>query len=305
MELAPIVLFAYNRPAHLSKTLEALQANTLASKSKLYIFSDAAKSEKDEQKVEKVRKIINSVKGFFEINILESKENKGLAKSVISGVSKVIEKHGKAIILEDDLISTPNFLEYMNAALEFYEKFEKIAAISGYCPPIEFPKNFSDKVFFFPRNSSWGWATWQNRWKKIDWEVTDFKQFIKNKKQIKAFNQFGEDCSNMLLDQRVGRNNSWAIRFTYSIFKNKGLTVYPRKSLIQNIGTDGSGTNYKTQVSQYDVTLDNEFKVENLPDQISVNLEIAQSFRKIYSKSLIRKLIFKLNTLVYKLKINN
>lgn len=302
MELAPIILFAYNRPSHLSKTLDALRANTLASKSKLYIFSDAAKSEKDEQKVKEVRKVINLIEGFAEINIFESKENKGLANSVISGVSEVIEKHGKAIILEDDLVSTSYFLAYMNAALAFYEKIEKISTISAYCPPIELPKNYNDEVFFFPRNSSWGWATWRDRWKKVDWEVSDFEYFIRSKKQIKAFNQLGEDCTNMLLDQRVGRNNSWSIRFTYSIFKNKALTVYPRKSFIQNIGTDGSGTNYKSQVSQYDVNLDNEFKVESFTDKISVNQEITKLSQKIYRKSLIRKLIFAIHRIRFKIK---
>ena len=142
-KLSPVVLFVYNRPEHTKKTIEALQQNHLASESNLYIFSDGCKNENDKIRVEKVREFIQSVKGFKSVSITQREKNLGLANSVITGVSDVINKFGKVIVLEDDLVISPYFLQYMNKALDFYEKEEQVISIHGYIYPVkkELPRN--------------------------------------------------------------------------------------------------------------------------------------------------------------------
>ncbi|MFW6016806.1 MAG: glycosyltransferase, partial [bacterium] len=239
--LSPIVLFVYNRPEHTKKTIKALKKNKLADKSKLFIFSDGEKSANDKQKVKEVRKIINKIDGFKQGKVFESEENKGLANSVIDGVTKIINQYGKVIVLEDDLITSKNFLRYMNRALDFYEEDKKIWSISGYNLPIGIPDDYKHDVYLSYRASSWGWATWKDRWDKIDWDINDYSEFINDKSAQKLFNRGGSDMKNMLKSQMEGKIDSWAIRWCYNQFKNDSYTIYPVVSKVKNIGMDGSG----------------------------------------------------------------
>ncbi len=154
MSLAPIVLFVYNRFEHTKKTIEALQNNLLAKESDLYIFSDGAKNETNKSQVDKVRSYIHQISGFKTINIYESEHNKGLTNSVIAGVSQVMDLHGKAIVVEDDIVTSKYFLTFMNDGLNIYENDDKVALISGYCPPMGKIK----ENFFLEQGSSWGWV---------------------------------------------------------------------------------------------------------------------------------------------------
>lgn len=301
MNLSPILLFVYNRPEHTRKTIETLKKNFLAKESELIIFSDGPKNEKDKNSVEVVRKIIKNIEGFKNIEVKESVNNKGLAKSIISGVTEIINKKEKVIVLEDDLITHPYFLTYMNEALDFYENNSRIWSISGYCPPIKIPENYDKDVFLFPRASSWGWATWKNRWDLNDWEIKDFDTFIKNKKLQKEFNIGGEDMSEMLKSQIEGEIDSWAIRWCYNQFKNNMYTVFPVKSYVDNIGTDGSGTHFKTTNNKYKTDLSKSIQKINFTNDFELNTAILKNFKSIYpSKSIIiLKKIFK------KIKIYN
>ncbi|NUU95815.1 sugar transferase [Marinitoga sp. 1135] len=242
--LAPIIIFVYARPEHTKKTIEALANNYLAKESEVFIFSDGPKNKESEVKVNMVRNYIDSIKEkdyFKSVTIYKSSVNKGLANSIISGVTQIINKYNKVIVLEDDLITTQNFLVYMNKALDYYEKSEKIWSISGFTYPIENPKNYSYDTYLFYRCSSWGWATWKDRWDKTDWDVKDFSNFKDNKLLQNKFNRGGYDLSNMLKAQMEGKIDSWAIRWCYSESKYDMLTVYPVKSKIKNIGFDGTG----------------------------------------------------------------
>ncbi len=165
MDLAPIVLFVYNRPDLTKETLSALKKNTLASESELFIFSDGSKSEKDFDKVNEVRKLIKNINGFKSVRVFENKENKGLANSIIFGVTKIINKYGKIIVLEDDLITSKYFLKFMNEGLNFYKNNKKIGSITGYNKPSHFMKfkNYDKDLYLSSRFSSWGWATWKDR----------------------------------------------------------------------------------------------------------------------------------------------
>ncbi len=239
--LAPIALFVYNRPVHTRKTLLALEANKLAEQSDIYIFSDAAKTSEDIDEVNKVRSIIREPWKFKHIYIIERGQNKGLANSVIDGVSQVVQKHGKIIVLEDDLETSKFALTYFNNALNHFEDQEKVMQVAGYMYPVEQPKTLPE-TFFFRVASSWGWATWDRAWKHFNPDINALTHGFK-RKDIKAFSvDHTENFWKQVKQFKAGKINSWAIRWYLSVYKQGGLVLYPRHSYIQNTGTDGSGT---------------------------------------------------------------
>ncbi len=285
--LAPIVLFVYNRPDHTKKTVEALKKNRYANESNLFIFSDAPKNKNSVKEVRKVREYIKSITGFKNITIKEAKTNKGLANSVIEGVTEIIDKYGKVIVLEDDLITSVNFLEYMNEALEFYNKDKKIWSISGYNPPIKIPGNYKNDVYLGLRASSWGWATWDDRWDKNDWEVKDYSNFKLDKKSQKLFNHGGDDMSEMLKNQMEGKIDSWAIRWCYNQFKTKTFTIFPIISKVQNIGMDGSGVHCgRTEINN--VILDKSNKKIIFIENLKENSNLIKQFKDHYKPKTIK-----------------
>ncbi len=254
MSVAPILLFTYNRLDSLKKTVSALQDNYLAKESELYIFSDSAKNKEDALLVSEVRNYLKTIDGFKSVKVVESETNKGLANSIISGVSKIFEDYDKIIVLEDDLITSSNFLAFMNQSLEFYEDFKKIYSIAGFSFRIKgLP---ADQVYFTKRASSWGWATWKDRWQQIDWAVEDYPDFKINKKERSNFNRMGSDMAGMLDKQMKGKINSWAIRWCYHQFKQNYYTVYPAVSKVQNIGFGKGATHTKDSHNRYHTDLD-------------------------------------------------
>ena len=197
MHLAPIVIFTFNRIEHTKKTIESLKKNKLAIQSEIFIFNDGARDSKEKEKVDQVRKYLNTIDGFKSVTIINSEENNGLSKSVINGVTEIINKYEKVIVLEDDLITSPYFLEYMNEALELYKDRKDIWSISGYCPNIKIPSYYKDEVFLIRRGSSWGWGTWKDRWELNDWEIRDYSNFNKDIRRKREFNIAGNDMSPM------------------------------------------------------------------------------------------------------------
>lgn len=281
--LAPIVIFVYNRPEHTMRTIESLSENVLAEESIVYIFSDAPKNEKSTEKVANVRTYIDSLASrnlFKMVKIIKAEQNKGLANSVISGVTQVIGKHGKVIVVEDDLVSSKDFLQYMNDALDYYEKDDQIWSVSGYNLPIEIPEDYKSEIYLSYRGCSWGYATWKNRWERVDWNVADYKNFKSSRKLRKKFNRGGLDMTNMLESQMRGKIDSWAIRWCYTQSKLDMLTVYPVVSRIQNIGLDGSGTN-SSSTSCYKSLLNNECRKCNFCNP-GLNKQILKNFKDYY-----------------------
>lgn len=243
---APVVLFVYNRVEHTKKTLEALNRNEGATETELYIFSDAAANEVEEKNVEAVRKILDAFQkdsNFLRIEIIKAENNKGLEKSIIGGVTDIINRYGKVIVLEDDIFTSTDFLNFMNLALEYYENDKKVWSISGYT--IDTPKIRDGKrdVYYTYRGECWGWASWSDRWNKVDWSVCDYAIFKKSKQQQRLFNRGGRDMTSLLDKQQKGEIKSWAIRWCYQQFKEQMITIFPKYSKVANIGFDGSGTN--------------------------------------------------------------
>ena len=287
MTMAPIVLFVYNRPWHTQQTIESLQKNVFAEQSDLVIFSDAAKDVNSQSLVQKVREYIKDIGGFKSVRIVEREQNWGLAKSVIAGVTDVITQYGRIIVLEDDIVTNTNFLRFMNQSLEYYHSNNRIMSISGYSHPFKIPKNYKKDTLLFYRSSSWGWATWSDRWKKVDFEMSDYQSFIKNKDEQERFNYGGEDLLDMLQYQMSGKINSWAIRFAYAQYRYDSYSVFPIHSLTKNIGHDGTGTHCGIS-NEWDVELVNEWtpKIED----IELNSEIVSNLQEVFKLSLKSKL---------------
>lgn len=237
--LAPIALFVYNRPQHTERTLKFLQQNELAADSHLYIFSDGAKTIRDEENVASVRKIINKTKGFKSVKVIERKDNAGLANSVIAGVSQLIEEYDQVIVFEDDLVTSPHTLHYFNEALNRYSEEEKVMHIGAYMYPLKAEELAPS--FFYRAATSWGWATWGRAWKNFEPNIDVLlKQFDKKKKAAFSIDNKMNFWKQML-EFKKGKNNSWAIRWYASIFLKGGLTLNPSQSLVNNIGHDGTG----------------------------------------------------------------
>jgi hypothetical protein len=287
-ELAPIVLFCYNRPFHLQKTIDSLLLNPQSENSDLFVYSDGPKTELELANVELVRKILSKVKGFKSINIKYSRENKGLAKSVIDGVSEVINKFKKVIVLEDDLEFSNDFLEFMNQSLDFYRNHPDIYSISGYSYRID-EFGFKNDLYLSKRISSWGWATWDYAWHNIDWNLSDFESFIKDKEKLQQFSYGGSDLIPMIRKQKLGVINSWAIRWTYHHFKNQKFCLIPSISKVKNIGTDGSGTNFNNTQSKYNVGISSH-KIKLVSD-LKHEIKLDLFYQKFYKPSVYRQLL--------------
>lgn len=286
MSFAPIVIFVYNRADHFIRTYKALSECKEAKESDLFIFSDGAKNEKTAPAVDEVRKAAHSIENngdFKSVNIIESPVNKGLANAVINGVTEIVDKYGKVIVVEDDCVATDSFLSYMNRCLDFYETNKKIGCISGYTPDITLPEDYKNDMFVANRSCSCTWATWSDRWQGVDWELENTSDFYKNPSLIKKLNSNGSDRFMRLYRQTKGNGSSWSVRFGAHLVKNGYFTLYPRYSYIQNIGCDESGVHSKSEDArkmQVDLT-----KAISSPELIDApfDVRIQKIMKKHYS----------------------
>jgi len=292
---APIVLFVYNRLWHTQQTIEALQNNELALESELFIYADGAKNEQSYNQVSEVRRYIREVDGFKKITIIEREKNWGLANSIIDGVTAAVNKYGRVIVLEDDLITSPFFLRYMNEALEFYKDEENVMHISGWNYPTEFASD--NDVFLYRVMDCWGWGTWKESW--INFEK-DTKKLISSftRKDIHRFNLEGHNnVWNQVLLNKYKRINTWAIYWYGSIFNKQGLCLNPVKSFVRNIGHDGSGTHCDDDSYKDNMVLNTSSRMEfvaNIEEDSEMVIQIKRYFKTQY-KHIIVRLINKLS----------
>ena len=282
--IAPVILFVYNRPEHTQKVLNALAKNILAEESELFIFCDGPKNDNAVIPNLETRKIITrekTLKRFKKVHLNISEKNKGLANSTISGVTEVIEKYGKCIVLEDDNITSKSFLKYMNECLEFYKENSDIWSVSAFTYPLKSLNNYPHDTYLSYRACSTGWGTWTDRWLKIDWDVKDFNKLKKSISGRIKFNRGGNDLYRMLRHQMRGERDSWAVRFCYSQSKNNMFTVYPRCSLIKNIGFDGSGTHCQAS-DEYNFSNFNSDKCEYKLENVRLEKKLVKELKKQY-----------------------
>ena len=275
--LSPIIVFAFNRSSALRNTIQSLLQNIEAKDSELFVFVDGSRPEKagEAEKVKAVQEYVKSITGFKSVQYTFSEKNKGLGTSIIHGVSQVINLYGRAIVLEDDLIFAPNFLAFMNEGLNKYEREEKVFSICGYSNKIKIPKGYPHDAYFCTRSSSWGWATWTDRWNSVDWELKEWNKYAGVRK---AFNRWGgSDCFGMLKNWKIGKNQSWAIRFCFAQFLQDKLSLFPLTSKVKNDGFDGEGTNCK-KWSRFQYVFDKKGNKDfKLPNQIGLNKQLYKS----------------------------
>ena len=243
MKYSPIAIFGYRRSHSLKRAIESLARCPEASASELYVFIDGPRNDMERQDTELSASVAREIpEGMFaSVNISVSDVNHGLGPSVIAGVGKILETHGRVIVVEDDLEVTPNFLTFLNAGLERYASDRRVFSVCGYSNRVKLPEGYPHDAYFAPRSSSWGWGTWADRWKRVDWTFDRWEEW---KNHRKGFNRWGgSDCFGMLDACRRGANRSWAIRFCFAQYLENALSLFPTRSLVENEGFDGSGTN--------------------------------------------------------------
>lgn len=266
--VSPILLFVFARPEHTKRTLDALAMNVLAGESDLIVYSDAARNEKEAVFVNQVREIVLNAQGFRTVTVIERQSNYGLARNIIEGVTDICKQYGRVIVLEDDLVTSPEFLTFMNDALDHYEHEKKVWHISGWNYPIDVDQ--LGDAFFLRVMNCWGWATWGNRWEYFEKDTEKLVSEF-DKKMIREFdlNDSGVFWSQVLLNHQ-NKINTWAIYWYATIFKNGGLCLNPAISYIDNIGHDGSGTHGSRSSDIYSATL-NMSRTNIFPSQLIEN----------------------------------
>lgn len=282
MTPAPILLFVYNRPEHVRQCIASLQANELAAQSPLFIYSDAAKTPESREGVQQTRQFIRDIDGFASVTIIEREQNWGLARSIIDGVTTQVNRFGRVIVMEDDLIAAPYFLQFMNDALETYKDEPRVGHIQG----CDFTQDTSlPDTFLIKWTGSWGWATWDRAWKRFN---PDGKELLRQLEERNLTRRFDFNSTygytRMLRRQIEGKNNSWAIRWNASLFLADILSLNAGRSLIRNTGFDGSGTNCGGG-GLYDSTLWlNPLRVEKL-SPIEENEKAREAFVRYYHRT--------------------
>ena len=265
---APIALFVYNRPKHTERTLKFLRQNELAAESRLFIFSDGAKSAEDEANVQEVRELLKNIDGFKSVEIIERKENMGLANAVIAGVSRLVKDYKQVIVFEDDLVSSPYTLTYFNEALNRYRNEERVMHIGAYMYQLK--ENNLPESFFYRAATSWGWATWDRAWQHFNPDINQLIAQFDAKKRSAFSIEHTMNFWKQMQDFKRGKNNSWAIRWYASIFLKGGVTLNPSHSLVNNIGHDGTGVHSGIN-DIYNVII-NPKPITRFPDEIKENL---------------------------------
>ena len=287
--LAPIIVFSYNRPEHLEQTLEALSRNELADQSTLYIYCDGPKegaSDEMRQKIADVRLVARKRQWCKEVHIVEAEKNKGLANSIIGGVTDVINKSGKVFVLEDDLVSSPHMLKFVNKALDFYEDYTGVFSISVNRPPVskmEIPEDYPYDVFACLRSYSTGWGTWKDRWNKVDWSMDAFDRCKQNPDMLRALCRLGDDFPPMMQMQEDGKIDSWAVRFGFAHFKHHAVAILPCRSYVTNIGFDGTGTHSGTVANVYENDLSQSVTNPRMLDMVYEDDRIINAFYNAFT----------------------
>lgn len=293
--MAPVVVFGYNRPDHLQQTLEHLAQADGALASDLWIFCDGPKPGADPAPVDAVRMLANDpiwTDRFASVHVEVSRENKGLARSIIGGVSAVITEFGRVIVVEDDVLVATDFLRFMNDCLDFYQDDSRVGSITAFSPLTEAPAGYEPDVMAVPRNCSQCWATWLDRWREVDWSARDAALLSRNPALRKRFNAAGNDRADRLRRQLAGKIDSWSIRFGLWQTMSERHTIYPVHNRVRNIGYDGSGvhTRQGQNVNATALTEARSYHLQTVAEDPAVLRRIARIYAGPWYKRILRDL---------------
>lgn len=297
-DLAPIALFGYNRPDHLRQTLDHLARADGALDSSLWIFCDGPRPGADLAQIKAVRALAQDpvwAKHFASIQVRTSAANKGLARSIIDGVSAVMDSAGRAIVIEDDLLVAPDFLRFMNDCLDFYRDDQNVGSITAFSPLKKKPAGYPHDVMAIPRNCSHGWATWSDRWREVDWAATDAAKLSQDRALRRRFNVAGNDRFGRLVRQLEGQIDSWSIRFGLWQCLAGMHTIYPVHNRISNIGFDGSGvhTRQGEDVNASALTEARAYRLEHVVEDPAILRQVARIYGGEWYKRALREVRFR------------
>jgi hypothetical protein len=240
MKLSPIAIFAFNRPDHLRELINSLKQNPEFCNSDLYIFIDGPRNETEKAQIEKVKDVVASEIEHLNCEVNLQTTNRGLSRSLLSGIDHIFEKHDRIIVLEDDLIVSPHFLDFCNRGLNIYESNNQVGSIQGFTYDIH--ANVGETYFLLGADC-WGWGTWKDRWSMLERDSSHLYSELVQRRLSKKFDLDGAyPYSNMLKRQAHGELDSWAIRWHASMFLQGKVSLYPSTSLVENCGQDGTGT---------------------------------------------------------------
>lgn len=288
-ELAPIALFVYNRPEHTRRTVEALRANELAQQSDLFVFADGAKNEPAVAAVQSVREYVRGMEGFRSVTIIERERNFGLSNSIINGVTQLCDQYGRVIVVEDDVVTAPDFLTFMNHALERYKEEPRIFSVSGFNLPIATPPSYSYDAFCSYRFMCWGWGTWKDRWQNADWSMKDFPDFIADREKQKRFNRGGDDLSWLLARHMEGKIDSWDTVWAYTHSRHDAFALLSVVSRAYNIGFDGTGVHCRRAPFRQTAFAPGGNSDYRFPDSLNPDPCFAAEIQRLHHRSLARK----------------
>jgi O-antigen/teichoic acid export membrane protein len=289
-KLAPIALFAYSRAEHTRKTVESLQANSLAASSDLFVFADGLRQEADAPAVAELRALVRNIHGFNSVTLVEREKNLGLSRSIIAGVTQLCEQYGRVIVVEDDVLTAPDFLTLINAGLDLYENDRRVFSVSGFNYPVDGPESYPFDVFFARRFPCWGWGTWKDRWESADWNVSDYAEFVADPERTKQFNLGGQDLTPMLTMHMTGKADTWDTIWSYTHFRHNAVSVLPVVSRTYNIGLDGSGVHCQRAPFRQK-PLPTETKSDfYFPDHVAVDDHFASEIWRLHRRSVARRI---------------
>jgi Glycosyl transferase family 2 len=294
--VAPVVIFGFNRPEHIEACFASLRHNPEASSASAYVFLDGPRNDADAPLVAEVRRIARRATFFRTTCIVERDKNWGLSQNVIDGVTQVVARHGSVIVVEDDLVVSPAFLSYMNAALARYREAPAVFSVSGYnFPPriMKIPPDYRYDAFFVMRHMCWGWGTWKDRWDRADWKIPDYNATSSDSSWRRSFLQGGVDLPGMLDEQMRGRLNSWAVRWTYAHFANHSVCLVPVRPFVNNLGVDGTGTHMAASPRYFHPRLNCSERF-NFPPNVYVDPVIARAFMSTGRRSFPIRALLKL-----------
>jgi GR25 family glycosyltransferase involved in LPS biosynthesis len=290
MKIYPVILFAYNRPEHTRLVLEALKKNQLAGQTELFVFIDgprATATASQKKDIDEVLKVVESEQWCKNVVIRAHQQNIGCRNSIIQGITTVLSQHEAAIILEDDIVTSPHFLNFMNKCLNFYRDYPAVFSISGLNlehNKIQIPDDYKYDVYVSLRQFNSGWATWSDRWNKINWNKDTLKEFLTNPVLCDAYSRGGDDLIPMLYDEIEGRSDAWDVQFTFNQFKHHGVSIIPIHSYVDNIGGDGTGTHHTNSGEFLRFNIEKAIPEPRLLDILYEDKRLINAFYNAYSR---------------------
>lgn len=299
-----IVIFTYGRLDHTKITLDSISKNYNFKEYPVVIYSDGPKIG-HEDKVLSVRDFLKDFrKNNTNVKVIERAKNIGLEKSIISGITETLERYPAVIVIEDDIRTSPAFLNFMSTMLDKYKDDKRIGSISGYSHAkgvMNIPESYKYDVFFVPRTSSWGWATWKDKWEDVDWDIKEIEEFESDRGAQRNFNKGGKDLSGMLIKQVKKGIDTWDIQWSYHNFKKKRFTVYPTISYVENIGHDGTGIHCGISSSFVNTEL-NLNKDILIPEEVIVNEYLVQQYKRVFEMTPTKFVRLAFNKVIFEFK---